>query len=138
MAPQFLFVQKSRTCTFQEGDAGSVRLVFDALSPITTAFSDRPFRKDSVMTTKDFMGVYFDAAFAGDLPNAAILMEKDGEEQGPIVAKVKATEVDGKPAYALTQSPEQAAEGASLTALVGISYDLCVLFIDSAVYSLKS
>ena len=82
------------------------------------------------MSSQDFMGSYFETAFGTDLPNAAILGDDgNGMDVGPIVATVQPTIVDGKPAYALTQSADQANEK-SATSLVGQTFSSCVVFVD--------
>jgi len=128
---EYLFVQKSKECSFVKvGD--DMHIVFDGLSNITTRFSDRPFRKDAAMGTTNFMGGYFADSFGRDLPNAAILFDNsDGVEVGPVVATIAPSTVDGKQAYTLTQSDEQAAE-MSLPSLPGKTYSSCVAFIDDA------
>ena len=86
------------------------------------------------MPTADFMGAYFDQAFSSSLPNAAFAFEKAGNVH-EIVAALKPAVVGGKPAYALTQSPEQATGILSLDSLVGESFDLCLAFIDASAWS---
>jgi len=140
----FLMVQIAQNCELRRLDDGSTELVADVGSD-TLAFADRPDRQQFLTSTDGFVK-NFDRLFKDDLPNAAITLVSDEDDQfeGPIVVILsnpkELTDGDGdgdgtvRISYSINQSSEQA-EVVRLAQFFQksdtVEFTDCSLFIDN-------
>ena len=138
--PSYLFVQMADVCVFKQDEDGSVSIHSNSFLEDTEQFSDKPFRLESTVPTKEFFAE-FDTTFfpAGDKPNSAITLVDKGGSEGLVVSvfasAFNTTDGEGKTVYGykLTQSDEQEGVNSLKNIMDGNDvkeYVHCSVFID--------
>jgi hypothetical protein len=140
--PKLLYVQVANHCTLSRS-GGKYTLSTTDMDDDTYVFSDRPFRAETVVNTKDFFAD-FNNAFTestGGNPNAAVTLvhEDDNQFEGPLVSVFidAAYSMDsGTYTYQVEQSEDQQAILSLESFFEGgeedsIFYSDCSFFIDT-------
>ena len=92
-APSDLMVQNAASATFEARDDGGYQLTLGGVDDRVIWFTDRPARQVGTETNADLIDAFFDESSPEGPPNAAMVWEKDGDEQ-VLVVTLESGEID--------------------------------------------
>jgi len=151
-SPKNLFVQMANHCTLERlvstSNVTLYNLITSDMHDETWVFTDRPFRHEETMSSKDFLN-NFNETFRTSLPNAAVtfVSEKENIFEGPLVSvfldgvySESAVFLNNTSTTTYTYVLEQSSDQREVIALDSffsndedvMIYEDCSIFIDSA------
>ena len=132
--PEYLFSTDADDVTITRHGSG-YQISLDAKNRVTR-FTDRPYRKASTMSLRDFARNWKAYGFAQDPPNAALLLENGSETRTSVVEMTRPRIAGGRASFRLTQIRVSASVSAAgyrhRHALRARTYDHAALFIDGS------